>query len=137
VWTPLYREPLVLVTNCEVSGSDAQAILRAHRFLRYDRRVRTGQVVERALSAFGLAVTEYLELNSIETIVELVRKNVGVSVLPKLHRGNWEADRQLRLIALGEPAVMRSVGLVRRADAPERAPIAAALGKLLDDDAAR
>jgi DNA-binding transcriptional LysR family regulator len=136
VWTPLYREPLMLVASREVTGSDLQRILREHRFLRYDRRVRTGQVIQRALAAFGLEVNEYLEHNSIETIVRLIRKNVGVSVLPKLHRGNWEADPLLRLIPLGEPPVMRAVGLVRRADARGRARIAAALGELLSDGSA-
>jgi DNA-binding transcriptional LysR family regulator len=136
VWTPLYREPLMLVANRAVPGSDPRQILREHRFLRYDRRVRTGQVVERALAAFDLEVNEYLEHNSIETIVGLIRKNVGVSVLPKLNRGNWEADSLLRLIPLGEPPVVRSVGLVRRTDAPGRAAIAAALGERLDDGAA-
>jgi DNA-binding transcriptional LysR family regulator len=137
VWTPLYREPLTLVANPEVAGTDLRSILRAHRFLRYDRRVRTGQVVQRALEVFGFEVNEYLELNSIETIVALIKKNVGVSVLPKLHRKNWDADPLLRLIPLGEPPVMRSVGLVRRADAPGHAAIAAVLGTLLDDGTAR
>jgi DNA-binding transcriptional LysR family regulator len=137
VWTPLYREPLMLVANREVAGTGLQSILHAHRFLRYDRRVRTGQIVQRALEVFGFEVNEYLELNSIETIVALIRKNVGVSVLPKLHRKNWDADPLLRLIPLGEPPVMRSVGLVRRADAPGHAAIAAALEELLDDGTAR
>ncbi len=136
-WTPLYREPLMLVAHPEVTGTDIQSILRAHRFLRYDRRVHTGQVVQRALEVFGFEVNEYLELNSIESIVALIRKNVGVSVLPKLHRRNWDADPLLRLIPLGEPPVMRSVGLVRRADAPGHAAIAVALAELLDDGTAR
>jgi DNA-binding transcriptional LysR family regulator len=136
VWTPLYREPLMLVVHREVAGDDLQRILREHRFLRYDRRVRTGQVIHRALATFGLTVNEYLEHNSIETIVGLIKKNVGVSVLPKLHRGNWEADPLLRLIQLGEPPVMRSIGLARRVDAPGRAVLAAALAELLDERAA-
>jgi DNA-binding transcriptional LysR family regulator len=137
VWTPLYREPLMLVANPEVAGTDLRSILRAHRFLRYDRRVRTGQVVQRALEVFGFEVNEYLELNSIESIVALIRKNVGVSVLPKLHCRNWDADPLLCLIPLGEPPVMRSVGLLRRGDAPGHAAIAAALAQRLDDRAAR
>jgi DNA-binding transcriptional LysR family regulator len=132
-WTLLYREPLMLVVNREIVGADIQRILREHRYLRYDRRVRTGRVIHRALATFGLEVNEYLEHNSIETIVGLIKKNVGVSVLPKLHRGDWEADPLLRLIPLGEPPVMRSVGLVRRADAPGRAAIATALAELLDE----
>ncbi|SAL34828.1 LysR family transcriptional regulator [Caballeronia humi] len=114
-WTPLYTEPLMLVVNREVTDTDAQRILLAHGFLRFDRRVRTGLVVDQALQTLGLQVKEYLELNSIETIVALVRKNVGVTVLPKLHRGDWEADPSLRLIPIVYPPITRTVGMIQRA----------------------
>lgn len=95
VWTPLYTEPMVMVVNREVwdatPDANPQSVLDEHAFLRFDRRVRTGLVVEQALRAAKLTVTEYLELNSIETIVALVRKNVGVSVLPLLHRADCRA----------------------------------------------
>lgn len=114
-WTPLYTEPLMLVVNREVTDTDAQRILLAHGFLRFDRRVRTGLVVDQALQTLGLQVKEYLELNSIETIVALVRKNVGVTVLPKLHRGDWEADPSLRLMPIVYPPITRTVGMIQRA----------------------
>jgi len=136
VWTPLYREALMLVVNRDVCGDDPRRILSEQRFLRYDRRVRTGHVVERVLAALGLEVDEYIELNSIETIVALIRKNVGVSVLPKLHGRGWEADPLLRLIPLGETPAMRSIGLVRRADTPGHAGVVSALAELLGDTGA-
>jgi DNA-binding transcriptional LysR family regulator len=129
-WTPLYTEPLMLVVNREIADGDPQRILRRHGFLRFDRRVRTGHVVQQALDAFKLEVNEYLELNSIETIVSLVRKNVGVSVLPRLHRGGWEDDATLRLVPLGERPVLRSVGLIQRADFVRRGMTEAIVGVL-------
>lgn len=131
VWTPLYLEPLMLVVNRELTDTDPRRLLRTHAFLRYDRQVRTGQVVERALTMLNLEVNEYLELNSIETIVALIRKNVGVSVLPRLHRRDWQADPLLRLIPIADPPVTRSIGLVRRAHAVERAAIAEAIADVL------
>jgi DNA-binding transcriptional LysR family regulator len=95
-WTPLYTEPLMLI-------------------VRFDRRVRTGVVVDQALTALGLEVSEYLELNSIETIVALVRKNVGVTVLPQLHSAGWQTDPSLRLISIAQPPIVRTVGMVERA----------------------
>ena len=80
----------MLVVSREIGDNDPRRILRSHGFLRFDRRVRTGRVVEHALQTARPEVNEYLELNSIETIVALVRENVGVTVLPQLHRGNWQ-----------------------------------------------
>jgi DNA-binding transcriptional LysR family regulator len=119
-WTPLYEEPLMLVasrTSCKnvpASGDDARQILRERSFLRFDRRVPTGVVIDQALKALDIAPLEYLELNSIETIVSLVRNDVGVSVLPALHNGNWHNDANLRLIPLPGTPFMRTVGMIHR-----------------------
>jgi DNA-binding transcriptional LysR family regulator len=114
-WTTLYSEPLMLVVSREIADNDPQRILRSHGFLRFDRRVRTGRVVEQALQRAGLTVNEYLELNSIETIVALVRENVGVAVLPLLHRGNWRNDPSLRVLSIANPPLLRTVGMIQRA----------------------
>jgi DNA-binding transcriptional LysR family regulator len=131
-WTPLYTEPLMLIVNRDVLDNDPQRILNAHGFLRFDRRVRTGRVVDQALQSLGLSVHEYLELNSIETIVALVRRNVGVTVLPQLHRAGWQADPSLRLIDIAQPAILRTVGLIERASYG-RSGIAAAIIETLRD----
>jgi DNA-binding transcriptional LysR family regulator len=127
----LYTEPMMLVVNREIADTDAQRILHMHGFLRYDRLVRTGHLVQQALTTLNLEVNEYLELNSIETIVALIRRNVGVSVLPRLHRGGWEADPLLRLIPIASPPITRSIGIIRRSDAAGLAKIAEAIADVL------
>jgi DNA-binding transcriptional LysR family regulator len=119
-WTALYTEPLMLVVSRQIGDNDPQRILRSHAFLRFDRRVRTGRVVEQALLTAGLTVNEYLELNSIETIVALVRENVGVAVLPLLHSGNWRNDPSLRVLSISNPPVLRTVGMIQRASYDRR-----------------
>lgn len=113
-WTPLYEEPLMLVTSRATAGDDARRILRERGFLRFDRRVPTGVVIDRALAELGIEPLEYLELNSIETIVSLVRNDVGVSVLPVLQGGNWKNDPNLRLVPLPGRPFLRTVGMIQR-----------------------
>ncbi|POR52124.1 LysR family transcriptional regulator [Paraburkholderia eburnea] len=113
-WTPLYEEPLMLVTSRATKGNDARRILRERNFLRFDRRVPTGAVIDEALRMLGIKPQEYLELNSIETIVSLVRNDVGVSVLPVLHNGNWRDDPNLKLVELNRPPFLRTVGMIHR-----------------------
>jgi len=113
-WTTLYTEPLMLMVNRDETDTDPQRILARRGFLRFDRRVPTGRVVEQALDHAELRVNEYLELNSIETIVALVRENVGVAVLPVLHRGNWRNDPALRVLPIGNIPTSRTVGLIQR-----------------------
>jgi DNA-binding transcriptional LysR family regulator len=117
-WTSLYQEPLVAIAAQGSAGQDARAALAANPYLRFDRSQRTGVLVERALRRAHLQVNEFLELNSIEALVELVRQEVGVTVVPLLQRARWRNDAALRILPLlvnGEP-VMRTIGMLERRD---------------------
>ena len=100
------------------SGDTARQALAANPFLRFDRTQRTGVLVERALRRAHLRTNEFLELNSIEALVELVRQEVGVTVVPLLKRARWQEDEALRILPLqadGEPMV-RTIGMLERRD---------------------
>ncbi len=115
-WSPLYEEPLVLLAPAEEGKRRTAAQLLAEEpFLRFDRAERTGVLVEQGLRRLLKApVQEFLELNSIEALAELVRQQVGVALLPRLRRASWEQDLTLRVIALPELALTRSIGLLYR-----------------------
>lgn len=122
LWTPLYQEPVVAIAARRGAGASAREALAAAPFLRFDRSQRTGMLVERALRRAHLHVNEFLELNSIEAVVELVRQEVGVTVVPLLQRARWHDDEALRVLPLQETGVplMRTVGMLERRDHPRR-----------------
>lgn len=66
----------------------------------------------------GVTVSEFLELNAIETVVELVRQDVGVALLPYLHGSYWADIPQLRVVHLPEGLgpVSRAIGMLERRD---------------------
>ena len=115
-WTPLYEEPLVVVAPASIEGQTAHAVLAANPFLRFDRTQRTGRQIDRVLRRLGVPVDEFLELNAIETLVELVRQEVGVTVLPLLNGSNWSSSPDLRILSLpdelGRPT--RNIGMLER-----------------------
>ncbi|MEZ0602157.1 LysR substrate-binding domain-containing protein [Paraburkholderia sp. IW21] len=113
-WTPLYSEPMVAVGARSVAAGSAAELLSGRPFLRFERSQRTGALIERALRHNRLAVTEFLELNSLEVIVELVRQNAGVSVVPLLEYGSWASDPALRVIPLHSNTPPRIVGMLER-----------------------
>src|SRR5258708_9092425 len=87
-WTPVYSEPLVLLANASMLPGSATELLCSQRFLRFDRTQRTGIVIDRALRKQRLKVNEFLELNSLEGIAEMVRQGIGVAVFPMLRRSS-------------------------------------------------
>lgn len=117
VWTPLYREPLVLIVptrpHFPLPATPLQ-ILTQCPFMRFDRRTWTGHLVNEALAQCRAQVVEGLELNSVEAIVELVRQGFGVSLVPQLANLAWHRDKALRVVPLPRVTVERHVGLLER-----------------------
>jgi DNA-binding transcriptional LysR family regulator len=115
-WTPLYSEPLVAVASpaCAAAYAGVADMLAAQPFLRFDRAQRTGALIERALRHNRLSVNEFLELNSLEVIVELVRQGAGVSVVPLLEYGSWAGDPALTVLPLADDTPRRVVGMLER-----------------------
>jgi DNA-binding transcriptional LysR family regulator len=117
-WTPLHTEPLVVLAGRGSAGRQPDELLRSEPFLRFDRATPTGVLIDRALGAQGIAVNEFLDLNSIETIVELVRQDVGVTLVPLPKGANWHRDPRLRLIAFNGEEDVRTIGLIERHGQP-------------------
>ena len=67
---------------------------------------------------------EFLELNAIESIVELVRGGLGVSILPQLLGSRWHADARLTVVQLPK-LEERQVALVQRRESAKAAVVAA------------
>jgi DNA-binding transcriptional LysR family regulator len=117
LWTPLYTEPMILVVprrpHFELPAG-VEAILAEAPFIRFDRNTWTGNLVQDVLDRSGVQVSESMELNSVEAIVELVRHGFGVSIVPRLANVAWSQDRALRVIPLEHIDVHRRVGLLER-----------------------
>lgn len=116
-WTPLYREPMVLIVptrpHFALPAAPLQMLAQCP-FMRFDRRTWTGHLVNEALAQCRATVVEGVELNSVEAIVELVRQGFGISIVPQLANLRWSRDKALRVVPLPRMTVERHVGLLER-----------------------
>ena len=117
MWTPLYGEPMVMIVprrpHFELP-QQPQEILAQCPFIRFDRQLWTGQLVDEVIAACGATVQEAMELNSVEAIIALVRQGFGISIVPQLAHVQWSRDRTLRVLLLQGVTVQRHVGLLER-----------------------
>ncbi|HSV51700.1 MAG TPA: LysR family transcriptional regulator [Burkholderiaceae bacterium] len=113
-WTPLYAEPLTVVASPQIArqDSDIKKLLRENPFLWFDRRTPSGIRVEQTLRKMGLVPQDFLELSSISTIVDLVRQNVGITIVPHLKNADWENDPLLRVLPLPGRPPKRQIGML-------------------------
>ncbi|HEY0294093.1 MAG TPA: LysR family transcriptional regulator [Bordetella sp.] len=127
-WITLYEEPLVVVAPASAPGKTVREVLAQSPFLRFDRTQRTGRQIDRVLRRLGVSIHEFLELNAIETLVELVRQEVGVTLLPLLNGVNWQQTPDLRVLSLPSDLgpFTRAIGMLERRD-PARQAITTAI----------
>jgi DNA-binding transcriptional LysR family regulator len=116
-WVPLYDEPIVLLAHPSTGKTDPLTLLAQRPFLSFDRSQRTGALIDQALRRQAVEVQEFLQVDSLETIAELVRQNVGVTVVPLLRASSWKHDPLLRVVPLPTPTAPRSIGMLARANA--------------------
>ncbi|SDV46669.1 LysR family transcriptional regulator [Chitinasiproducens palmae] len=116
-WITLYDEPMVLLAHRDTAPLDAPSLLASRPFLRFDPSQRTGVLIEQALRRQRVVVQSLLELNSLETIAELVRQDAGVAIVPRLRHSSWGTDPLLRVLPLPAETAPRTVGVLTRPEA--------------------
>ncbi len=111
-WTPLYTEPFVFIANRRAAGkADIQSLMQRRLFLRPSRSTHTGALIDAFIRRNHLKINEFLEMNSLRTMVELVQQDVGITIVPLTRAGHWEDDPRLRVIYFDDPSAHRVVGL--------------------------
>ncbi len=123
-WTPLYAEPMVLLLPRKVPEAAPRALLQSHPFIRFDPSQHTGRLVERTLRRLRARPQEFLELNALETMVELVRSGLGITLVPLLRGARWASDPKLRVLEIPQ-AEERRMALVQRRDAAKASLLSA------------
>jgi DNA-binding transcriptional LysR family regulator len=128
-WTALYAEPMVLLAPRKLEEVNLRTILQRQNFIRFDPTQHTGRLVERTLKRLRVKPQEFLELNALESIVDLVRSGLGVSVVPLLRGARWAQDAKLRVVEIPQ-AEERKIALVQRRDSATAEVVAALVKEL-------
>ncbi len=123
----IVTEALVVVAHPRHAGLSVATLLAGQPFVQFNRRAGVGQVIVQALDRLGLATQPTMELDSLEAILEMVVRDLGVSVLPERSLAGGWADR-LSVRPFAQPPVTRAVALVH----PEATPRADLLDALFD-----
>lgn len=119
VWREMVRQMLVVVAPPDSTGADAEALLRAHPYIRFNRSAWVAPMIERRLAEMGLSPATAAELESIEAIHLLVSLGFGVSILPAVGPGALGADG-VRRVPFGDPPLFRAIGFLTRRETARR-----------------
>ena len=109
----IVEEPLMIVAAKSNEGIVDHTVLGRFPFIRFNRHTATGRIIETQLRQMRLKVRDTMELDSIEAILEMVSRGIGVSVVPE-HCVTAHYVENLDAMPFGSPAVLRKVGFVER-----------------------
>ena len=112
-WRMLLSEPFVLLARREHAGTTWQELLEREPFIRYDRSSFDGKLVDQFLRRTKIGVTEAIELDELQGIVQLVRNGTGVALIPNSF--SLRLPSEVMTLSLGDSTFFREVGLVERA----------------------
>ncbi len=76
------EEPLILLAPPGTPPAPARKLLETYPFIRFDRNQRVGQLIDTWLRAEGIQVKELMELDTIESVSNMVYYNLGVTIAP-------------------------------------------------------
>ncbi len=116
---PVCTERLVVVAPADALGETAAELLTRNPYVRFNRQARVAALVEAALGRMGLGPGTAMEIDTLDGVLSMVARGLGVSVVPE-PRGRRAWPQGLRTLPLGEPPATRALGLLANPESVRR-----------------
>ncbi len=116
LYTPLYREPLVFIANARAPRVPPRELLQQRLFMRVSRSSNTGTLIDEFMRRQHLQAHDSLEMNAMRTIIDMVKEDLGVTLLPMPRGTDWDRDPDLRIERFDSPHAHRNIGLFENED---------------------
>ncbi|AWN49769.1 LysR family transcriptional regulator [Methylobacterium terrae] len=111
-WTPLYEDRFWLIAPAELGRQDPRKLLAEQPFIRLDSRAWSGRPIDHELRRLRVSVREEMVLGSPETIIKMVQKGLGISIISM--SDELRAELPIICLPFGEPQLTRRIGLLER-----------------------
>lgn len=129
LWDHIATERMELLTSRRVVSDDPKEILKSNPYIRYSRQAVVGNLIDKWLLDQGVAVSESMELGSLDAIQSMVASDLGVSIVPR-QIVQPVIDLPLRRLRLDPDTCFRELCLVSKRDNP-RAGLVSCLYEML------
>jgi DNA-binding transcriptional LysR family regulator len=110
-WRLLREEPLIVLARAPATSRRPHALLASEPFIRFDRNIWPGRLVDGYLRKHKIRPRESFELNDVAAIAIMVDRGLGVSLLPDF-APPWPEGLSLAKLPVPDPSFTRRIGLV-------------------------
>src|SRR5262245_45481643 len=108
----LREEPLIVLPRAPAPSRKPHAILASEPFIRLDRKIWPGRLVDEYLRKAGIRPRELFEIDQADAIAVMVDRGLGVSLLPDLAPPWPEGLSLAKLPVPGGRSFARRIGLI-------------------------
>ena len=113
---PIFSEPLVVLGSPDSPATSWRDMLSHEPFIKLNPGTGVGALVDRSLRRLRVKVSEVMELDSSDSVVQMALAGLGCGIVPS-GRVSAETARNLKIFPFGEPQIHRQVAIVRRHNA--------------------
>ncbi len=106
-------EALFVAAHPDETGARDEELLSTLPYVYFNRRSQIGRIIDDGLRARRIKVDDAMELDSMEAIMHMVSRGLGVAIVPKVAI-TADFKNAVYRVPFGEPPLRRRVGLVKR-----------------------
>jgi DNA-binding transcriptional LysR family regulator len=110
-WRLLREEPLIVLTRAPAVSRRPHTLLASEPFIRLDRNIWPGRLVDGYLRKHRIRPRERFEINDVAAIAVMVDRGLGVALLPDF-APPWPEGLSLAKLPVPDPSFARRIGLV-------------------------
>jgi DNA-binding transcriptional LysR family regulator len=113
------KEELGVIANQGAEGNDHREVLELNPYIRFNKQATLAQSIDQELKKRHILVNANMEVSTLDAVASLVKKNLGVSVVP-IGKNVSSLPRQIKTLPFTSKPFHRVLGLITRTDCPRR-----------------
>ncbi|MNP32883.1 HTH-type transcriptional regulator CynR [compost metagenome] len=135
---PLYTEELCLAISSEHPIAQENSIpfnvLQDLALILFPEKFLVRQMIDSYGKEVEITLTPFLELSTMDSMLQMVRLNIGATILPKSYlQVNYAQDRQIKVIPIINPIPQKTIGIVYRNESNISLSMKALIEELIND----
>jgi len=116
-WIPYSSEKYYVVAPMHYQGNIDETLLTEGPYIRFKPHLLTETVMDREIHRRGIQVKKTMELDDYESILVMVRNNLGVGIVQE-HYLTKERLTNLKCVPFGLPPLRREGGIIAKVNNP-------------------
>ncbi len=130
----ILRERLAIVSSSKKYSRNEVPPIEGSPFIRFNRTIGVGKIIDAYLLKRKLRINEIMEIDSVEAILALVERGIGIAIVPE--RAIWRHNADINISPLNDADATRNVSMIYQQSTNQQVLLAVVLEAFRDASSA-